>query len=362
MRGRLLLLLILTFLLVQPATVKSQKYNFQEDTKKKIEFIDPIPFTNPPKKPIWRLGFHYKYKENSLFLLELKPPLCKERDRLAKDAYRSPDRPSTECVFFVPFSKLKTKEKQNIVNPRKWYILGINHIFGEKSFTKLAIVITACQSGCFYMGSEYPENNTAFYPHEKVPNDTSPFSVNEDLIIGIAGNLKKYPIVRLPSTEIKNSIDEPHFLPEEYTKLLDMPIVKKRLGKDQKKFRASSIIVEGHSIKATIDSKHPKQETLWIIRWKTESDAPFFEGMMLWGIFNVTKNGLKPIYLSNKIDPSLRYDYKYWPEFIAAVDLDVDGIDELILHAGYSEGSSYKVFAFKKNRFVEIYNSEYYGL
>jgi len=47
---------------------------------------------------------------------------------------------------------------------------------------------------------------------------------------------------------------------------------------------------------------------------------------------------------------------------VAAIDLNGDGSDELVVGAVYYEGSSYKVFSFHEGKFVEVYDSFYHGL
>ncbi|OPY78017.1 MAG: hypothetical protein A4E64_00933 [Syntrophorhabdus sp. PtaU1.Bin058] len=313
---------------------------------------DPIPFSADTDKPEWRIGFR---GHTYVYFLELTPDsrvVCDEMDSLVSEslkAYGYPEDVPTAVSF--PFSKATKLKGAAITNPPKWTVIDMGGRFHKISFTQLAAHYTEAYSGCWYMGSEsLGEKNRVFYPVSDVDDS--------NLIFGIAGEVKRRPELRLPVTM---TTEDPYFLPQGYQGLLDLPEMKRNLGEQYDKFKRSVAIISGNAIKAVVDKERREPDILWLIQWRTKPGAWSYEENV-WGIFKVVQGGFVPLYISKAADDSGMYDKLYRVYFLAAVDLDGDGLDEIVIRVRQYEGRHYEVLTLKDNGFVEAYVSFYYGL
>ena len=346
---KLTLILSVTLLWIQPAYVYSEQPVNKQSTLKQIEENDPIPFSDYPSKQEWRMGFRgYDY----IYFLELQPydkETCKEKDVLLHDARNRyglpPYYPFTVSLSFSNANKLKSSK---ILNPKEWTIIDINGFAQQMSFTQLAAFYDDTGCGCWYMGSKSLREKKQVFSPVNLIND-------HNIVFGIAGKIKKAPKVRRPIT---NQTDDPYFLPNSHKTLLSLPELKNHLGKDYDTFKKSAKLDYGNSIKAVIQ-KGKQPEVLWLFQWITEEND--LNELTVWGIFNFKNGKLTPLFLS-KSTVNTDYDNRYSAIFIAAIDLDSDGIDELVTRVTYDEGNAYKVFSLKDNKLKDIFTSFYYGL
>ena len=91
--------------------------------------------------------------------------------------------------------------------------------------------------------------------------------------------------------------------------------------------------IYGTSIEALIQNRISK---LWLLNYSHPDTAM---GTHPWGIFLERSGGLEPLYVY-KPSPS---EEQYVAYFVASVDLDGDGTDELVIEASYRLGTSFKV-------------------
>jgi hypothetical protein len=350
---KIISLIAIFALLTHPTIVYSQQSIKNMPTSKIIEENNPIAFTGNPEKQQWRIGFRGL---SDIYFLELLPSnreICDEQRnilRFISDKHGYP-KDYWPCVVSVPFSMAKKIKTKTIINPQNWTVIDMDNIVRKMSFTQLVAFHNDTYCGCWYMGSDsLREKKQLYYPTELINN--------HNFVFGIAGQLKTVPKVQLPVT---NETDDSYFLPNGHKTLLSLPEMKKNLGKDYGKFKESAKLEYGQSIKAVI-KKGEQPEVLWLFHWNTKKDDP--DNSWLWGIFNVKNGKLKPLFLSKltKDDEKINYFDRYSISFVAAIDLNGDGLDEIVTSAYYYEGSAYNVFAFENNAFKKIYSSFYYGI
>ncbi len=312
--------------------------------------LDPVPFAANAVEPVWRIGFR---PSEHVYLLEVRPDdkaACDEKDALVDEyveAYGSPENPSA-IVF--PFSKA-TRLKGLVVNPQKWTIIDMRGDTRELSFTQLAANNTEANSGCWYLGT---------MPLDESDRRSCPSGYPDEcnLIFGIAREMKEAPKISLP---VVNITDDPHFLPKGYSKALRLPKVKAFLGVNYEKFRSSVATIHGNAVRATLSKGAKRQEIFWLLQWRTNQNPTGYEENV-WGLFKVVGTTFMPLFLSKLGDDLTSYDNFYGVEIVAALDLDGDGVDEIVIKATQYEGSEYLVLALKEGRFRAVYASFYYGL
>src|SRR5207247_7834720 len=94
---------------------------------------------------------------------------------------------------------------------------------------------------------------------------------------------------------------------------------------------------------------------LWLLNYSHPDTSM---GTHPWGIFQENSAGtLEPLYVY-KPSPS---EVQYVAYFVASVDLNGDGTDELVVEASYRLGAAFKVISFKDGKYRETYTSYYRG-
>ena len=93
---------------------------------------------------------------------------------------------------------------------------------------------------------------------------------------------------------------------------------------------------------------------LWLLNY-SHPDTTI--GTHPWGIFLEENGGLVPLYIYKPTKP----DDPYVAYFTAAVDLDQDGTDELVVEASYRIGTAYKVISSSGGKYQEAFTSYYRG-
>ena len=169
----------------------------------------------------------------------------------------------------------------------------------------------------------------------------------EDLIFGFAGQLKgKLQIhTKLSETKWENllPVEDPTNLPAGY--LSAKELLDDHSSDGQQRF------LYGTSIEALI---HNRINKLWLLNY---SHPDTTVGSHPWGIFLEENGRLQPLYIYKPSTP----DDPYVAYFIASVDLDQDGNDELVVEASYRIGTAYKVISNSGGKYQEILTSYYRG-
>jgi hypothetical protein len=170
---------------------------------------------------------------------------------------------------------------------------------------------------------------------------------NEDLIFGFAGSIKgKLQIhTRFSETKWENllPVEDTSALPADFESA--KKVLEDQRPDDQKRF------LYGTSIEALIRNEVHK---LWLLNY-SHPDTTL--GAHSWGIFLEQDGRLQPLYVykpASTKDPFVAY-------FTAAVDLDRDGTDELIVEASYRIGTAYKVISSVGGKYQEMFTSYYRG-
>ena len=115
---------------------------------------------------------------------------------------------------------------------------------------------------------------------------------------------------------------------------------------------AAQRFLYGTSIEALIRNRVSK---LWLLNY---SHPDTTMGTHPWGIFQENSAGsLEPLYVY-KPSPS---EVQYVAYFVASVDLNGDGTDELVVEASYRLGTAFKVVSLTDGTYHETYTSYYRG-
>jgi hypothetical protein len=300
----------------------------------------PIAFTSEPRQLQWRIGF------NLGNAIALETPELNPKGN-AELAIAEADRvlPSPELPFglaLLPAAKVLF-ESQKLINPKKWTILDLHGKTEQKSFQGLGI----------FMGTRMTTREGGYHLVSVPLMSPNPFlglrhePANEDLIFGFAGSLKgKLQLhTRLSETKWEN------LLPVEDTSALPagfeaaQALLDDHPSDDHKRF------FYGTSIEALIRNEVRK---LWLFNY-SHPDTTL--GTHPWGVFLEQDGHLQPLYVykpTSAKDPYVAY-------FTAAVDLDRDGTDELIIEASYRIGTAYKVISNVGGKYQETFTSYYRG-
>jgi len=107
----------------------------------------------------------------------------------------------------------------------------------------------------------------------------------------------------------------------------------------------------GTSIEALIRNRLSK---LWLLNY---SHPDTTMGTHPWGVFVESAGSLEPLYIYKPAS----LDNAYVAYFVAAVDLNQDGSDELIIEASYRIGTAYKVISSVGGKYQETFTSYYRG-
>jgi hypothetical protein len=335
---------------------KQAKQELAKPTEQIREENNPIPFNNNSGKQEWRLGFRVAPNVYLLELLSVSKDICAERDLLVREAFKVYGSPKDwPTIVTFPFSKATKLKGANIINPEKWTVIDMNGMVQKMSFTQLATLESDSYTGCWYMGSNsLMEKNLVFHYANYVDD--------RDLVFGITGNIKERPIVRLP---VISYTKDSFFLPKGYQSLLDLSEIKRKLGDKYNDFIKSIKTTSGSTMRASVNKGVKEPDILWLLQWRTDGNDPSYPHNMqenIWGIFKAVKEGFEPLYISETASGSGEYDKLYGVEFVAAVDLNGDELDEIIIRVSLYEGRYYKVFTLKNNILVGVYNSFYFGL
>lgn len=306
-----------------------------------------VPFSEFPAKPEWRLGFTARNEVELIEILPTSPELYDERDRLVSELYSPEERAG---VVLLSYGRASTLKKTAVLNPPRWTILDLHGNMRKETFTKLTAIAADYNSGCYYLapGTFQPEDQ------EIVPIAEI---TDANLIFAIAGEPANMPLVRLPLFDIPRNengtfTENAAFLPRNYRALLELTEMKALFDDSTRQ----SIEMFGNAIVATIAQR---PDTLWAINFFWSPDRP---NSNLFGIFREMAEGYEPLFLEGNTPSKSDYDYMYFACFTAAVDLDGDKHDEIVVRALYSEGSAYTVFSLHEGRLVRTYSSFYQGL
>jgi len=300
----------------------------------------PVPFTPEPRQLQWRIGFDL----GNALILE-SPELNPEGNvkSALQEAERVLPRPSLDLgLALLPFSNVAL-QKERLVNPRQWTILDLRGKSSRKSFQALGI----------FMGRRLASNEGGYHLVSLPAMAINPFlglrrePAADDMIFGFAGQLKgKLQIhTKLSETKWENllPVEDPANLPAGY--LSAKELLDDNTSDGQQRF------LYGTSIEALI---HNRINKLWLLNY---SHPDTTMGSHPWGIFLEENGRLQPLYIYKPSTP----DDPYVAYFIASVDLDQDGNDELVVEASYRVGTTYKVISISGGKYQEVLTSYYRG-
>ena len=169
----------------------------------------------------------------------------------------------------------------------------------------------------------------------------------QDLIFGFAGPIKRKLVMRPKFSETKWEnllpVEDPSSLPAGYESAKQL--LDDHSADGQQRF------LYGTSIDAMMQNRLRR---LWLLNY---SHPDTTMGSHPWGIFAEESGGLQPLYVykpAASADPYVAY-------FIASLDLDQDGSDELVIEASYRIGTAYKVISNAGGKYHEIFTSYYRG-
>jgi hypothetical protein len=299
-----------------------------------------VPFTPEPRMPQWRIGFDL----GNAIIVET-PELNPKGDlKLAiEEAERVVPDPSLSFgLALLPFAKITT-ENQQLLNPKQWTVVDLQGKAEKHAFQSVGVFMgrrmTSTEGGYHLVSLPLVPSN----PIVGVRRQAS----SEDLIFAFAGPLKKKILVqtRLFETRWEN------LLPVE--NVADFPsgyeaakqLLDDKSASDQRRF------LYGTSIQALVQNQTTK---LWLLNY---SHPDTTMGAHPWGIFAERAGGLVPLYISK---PG-RSDNEYVAYFTAAIDLNQDGTDELVVEASYRNGTAYKIISATAGKYADVYTSYYRG-
>jgi hypothetical protein len=298
----------------------------------------PVPFTPQPKQLQWRIGFDL----GNTTILET-PELNPDKDY--KRAIQEAERvlPYTAFGFglaLLPYSKMNVPNPQ-LVNPKDWTILDLKNKTEKKAFQYLGVFLgnrmTTTEGGYHLISLAVP----AVYPFFRVRKEPSP----EDVVFAFSGPTKGHLQLHTRSSETKWEnllpVEDPAALPAGYE-------MARQLLDDHSEGQR---FIYGTSIDAMV---RRRIGTVWLLNYSHPDTA---KGTHPWGIFLEEDGGLQPLYVykpSPTDDPFVAY-------LTAALDLNQDGTDELVIEASYRAGTSYKVISLTGGRYQEVFTSYYRG-
>lgn len=300
----------------------------------------PVPFTPEPRDLQWRIGFEL----GNATVLET-PELNPNRDY--KLAVREADRvlPNPLLAWglaLLPYGKVGVTNAQ-LVNPREWTILDLQNKTVRKTFQALGIFtgtrMTTTEGG-------YHLVSLAVMPRDPflgIRKDPSP----ESVVFGFAGRSKGKLQLRTKLSETKWEnllpVEDPSGLPAGYEKakqLLD------DAGSDVHRY------LYGMSIEAMVRNRLSK---VWLLNY---SHPDTTAGTHPWGLFMEDGSDLQPLYV---FKPDAASGEPFVAYIAAAVDLNQDGTDEIVIEASYRVGTAYKVISMTGGKYQEVFTSYYRG-
>jgi hypothetical protein len=288
----------------------------------------------------WRMGFDL----GNAIILETPELNPKGDPKLAiEEADRAlPDPSLSSGLALLPFSKI-TAEKQQLTNPKQWTIVDLQGKATNHTFQSIAV----------FMGYQMTSTEGGYHLVSVPLVPSSPFlgirrqASAEDLIFAFAGSPKKKVVVqtRLSETRWENllPIENPADLPvgSETAKQL----LNDGGAADQRRF------LYGTSIQASVQNRMTK---LWLLNY---SHPDTTMGTHPWGIFAERAGGLDPLFIAKPA----KSDNDYVAYFTAAIDLNQDGSDELVVEASYRNGTAFKVISSTAGKYADVYTSYYRG-
>jgi hypothetical protein len=299
-----------------------------------------VPFTPEPRSIQWRIGFDL----GNASILE-SPELNPGGDLsvAVREAERAlPDPLLSFGLALLPFGKIATQTEQ-LLNPRQWTTVDLQGKTAAKVFQGMAVFMGSQMSsseGGYHLVSVPLMPSSPFLGLRKLPS-------SETLIFGFAGPLKKRLQVRTKLSETRWE----NLLPVEVA--VDLPMgyqtAKDLLGGGESADHPRFLY--GTSIEASIQNRPGK---LWLLNY-SHPDTTI--GKHPWGIFLEAPNGLQPLYI---LTPP-KSDHDYVAYFTAAIDLNQDGSDELVIEASDRGGTAYKVISAAAGKYQEIHSSYYRG-
>ena len=300
----------------------------------------PVPYTLEPRQVQWRLGFDL----GNAVILET-PELNPQNN--FKLAVEEADRilPNPDLRFglaLLPFTNINVRREQ-LLNPRQWTIMDLEGRTRQKNFQGIGL----------FMGSQMTTTEGGFHLVSVAAMPTEPFmgvrqeASSENLVFGFAGNLKsKHVRTKYSETKWENSlpVESAADLPTGYEaakQLLDDP-----------QNAAPQRFLYGTSIESLIRNRAGK---LWLLNY---SHPDTTMGTHPWGIFMERPDGsLESLYIYK---PAASAE-QYVAYFVASLDLNGDGSDELVIEASYRLGTAFKVISLSGGSYQEIYTSYYRG-
>jgi hypothetical protein len=299
----------------------------------------PVPYTPEPRLPQWRLGFDL----GNAIILEA-PELNPENNfkRAVDEAERLLPHPDLGFgLALLPFMKVNTRREQ-LVNPRQWTVMDLVGKTRQRSFQGIGV----------FMGTQMNSTEGGYHLVSIGAMPVEPFmgvrqeASGKNLIFGFAGSLKSKH-VRTKSFETKWEnllpVEDAADLPAGYEAAKQL--LGDSNGDSQQRF------LYGTSVEAIIRNRVTK---LWLLNY---SHPDTTMGTHPWGIFVEQSGGLEPLYIY-KPSPS---EQQYVAYFVASLDLDGDGNDELVIEASYRLGTAFKVISGSGGKFRESYTSYYRG-
>jgi hypothetical protein len=288
----------------------------------------------------WRIGFDL----GNAIILETPELNPKGDPKLAvEEAERAlPDPALSFSLALLPFSKITTQAQQ-LVNPKQWTIVDLQGKTTHHTFQSIAV----------FMGRQMTSTEGGYHLVSLPLVPSTPFlgvrrqASAESLIFAFAGPLKRKLVVqtRLSETRWENllPVEDPAGLPPGYE------VAKQLLDdggtQEQRRF------LYGTAIQAMVQNRETK---LWLLNF---SHPDTTMGTHPWGIFAERQGGLEPLYISK----AARSDNEYVAYFTAAIDLNQDGSDELVVEASYRNGTAYKIISATAGKYSDIYTSYYRG-
>jgi len=298
-----------------------------------------VPFTPEPRSTQWRIGFDLG---NAVILEtpELNPKgdsglALEEAERLL------PDPSLSFGLAFLPFNRITTTAQ--LLNPRQWTTIDLQGEVTSRTFLGIGV----------FMGRRMSSSEGGYHLVSVPLAPSSPFlglrrqASSEDLIFGFAGAVKRKPQIRtrLSETRWENllPVEDAAALPFGYE------AARQLLGGDEATDQPRFLY--GTSIEALVQNRSSK---LWLLNY---SHPDTTMGNHPWGIFAERPGGLDPLYI---FKPA-KSDNDYVAYFTAAIDLNQDGSDELVIEASYRNGTAYKIISAAGGKYDEIYTSYYRG-
>jgi hypothetical protein len=246
-------------------------------------------------------------------------------------------------LALLPASKV-TVRTDRLVNPRQWTVLNLLGKTDRRAFQTLGV----------FMGRRMTSTEGGYHLVSVPAIPTNPFvalrrePAPKDLIFGFAGRIRGKLLVhtKLSETKWENllPVEDPADLPPGY-------LSARELLDDQPSAGSPQRFIYGTSIEAAIGNRVSK---LWLLNY-SHPDTTL--GSHPWGVFVESAGGLQPLYVhkpTGSDDPFVAY-------FVASLDLNQDGNDELVIEASYRIGTAYKVISNVGGKYQEILTSYYRG-